>query len=334
MSRISIKPDREYFYEVCAKIDRNRFAVPLFQRDYVWKPKQVKDLFDSINRGFPIGSIVLWKSDRPMKSKQILTDELLDTPMPDFFILDGRQRVTSFYGCISTLANKPQIFCLGYDLEREQFCYENEVRNGHPWLQISDIYDTLTLIDKIAGLSKEKYGDKASVYQTRAKLLNTTLQTYTVGEFYLSECSLNESTEVFSRINSTGTKINDVDMAQALLYDANTDVVTSAIIDNILFKIKPYGFGQMKQSDILNCFYKFWDLVYFDAKLKDLLSKIKVTTKTIEDRLPDIMECIIRTARFLHNDCHVLDSCLLPYSRQFVLLTWFLRNISIRQKNN
>ena len=43
-------------------IERNHVAVPEFQRGYVWKIPQVKKLFDSLRKKYPIGSLVLWET--------------------------------------------------------------------------------------------------------------------------------------------------------------------------------------------------------------------------------------------------------------------------------
>ncbi len=50
MARISIKPEREYLREIATKLEEGTYAIPAFQRDYVWKKNQILDLFDSISR--------------------------------------------------------------------------------------------------------------------------------------------------------------------------------------------------------------------------------------------------------------------------------------------
>ncbi|MFK1887577.1 DUF262 domain-containing protein [Bacteroides fragilis] len=77
MGSINIKSEREYLREIYTKINNGKYAIPVFQRDYVWKKEQVLDLFDSISKGYPIGTIILWKptDDFVKKSKDILTDE-------------------------------------------------------------------------------------------------------------------------------------------------------------------------------------------------------------------------------------------------------------------
>lgn len=59
--------------------DKSQVELPSIQRGFVWKPKQVEDLWDSILRGFPIGSFLFSKSG----------DKL--------YLMDGQQRSTSIF---------------------------------------------------------------------------------------------------------------------------------------------------------------------------------------------------------------------------------------------
>ena len=43
-------------------IDTGRTKVPMFQRDFVWGKEQTAKLIDSIIKGFPIGTFILWKT--------------------------------------------------------------------------------------------------------------------------------------------------------------------------------------------------------------------------------------------------------------------------------
>ena len=50
-------------------IQTNDFVLPAIQREYVWKPSQVVRLFDSILRGYPIGSFLAWRIDPETSEK-------------------------------------------------------------------------------------------------------------------------------------------------------------------------------------------------------------------------------------------------------------------------
>ncbi|MDX4975603.1 DUF262 domain-containing protein [Myroides odoratimimus] len=59
--------------------DNSNVTLPSVQRGFVWKPKQIEDLWDSIMRGYPIGSFLLSKNGK------------------EYDLIDGQQRSTSIF---------------------------------------------------------------------------------------------------------------------------------------------------------------------------------------------------------------------------------------------
>ncbi|MCY3951439.1 MAG: DUF262 domain-containing protein [bacterium] len=83
-------------------IDRGRIALPDIQRPFVWKPVQVRDLFDSMYRGFPVGTLMFWETGAEAGIRQIGGGD--GDGVPRLLIVDGQQRLTSLY---SVLQGKP-----------------------------------------------------------------------------------------------------------------------------------------------------------------------------------------------------------------------------------
>lgn len=319
MSEISIKPDREYLREICSKIEAGKYGIPVFQRDYVWKQEQILDLFDSIAKGYPIGTIMLWQpKEYNPNTKDILTDEVKDQPTPDYYVLDGRQRLTTFYGCVSSREDKRGCFKLSYNLETKSFEYSKKDRKEV--LLVSDIYDTFTLLKRLQEIMKSFDERKSKEYVETARRMNAILQGYETGEIMLNNCSLEEAGIVFSRINSKGTKISKASMLQAVSYKGEGGVLLSDEIEGILEKLTPYSFDKLSSDDILNCFYRWSSKAFYDAKMNDL-EKVDFTTN-----LPEIVDTIIKSVKFLHDDCLVLSSDILPYKKQLVAITWFFKD--------
>ena len=270
MARISIKPEREYLREIAAKLEEGTYAIPAFQRDYVWKTNQILDLFDSISKGYPIGSIILWKPkdlDIP-PVKDVLTEKITNDIKPEYYILDGRQRTTTFYGCVTDRADKPEEFRLYYDLDEDSFVYKNKRNLKKNIYEVSKIYDTFTMLGLLqdimnSGLSEEK----TKLYINRIKEINTILQTYEIGEMIIENCTLDESSTVFSRINSQGTDISKMAMLQALTYKNKESVLVSEEIAEITRNLSEYGFGGIKSDDILNCCYTYIGHNFYENKV-------------------------------------------------------------------
>ncbi len=97
--------------EALREIDRNRYALPALQREFVWKPAQISELFDSIMKGYPIGSFLFWKleeatarafqfyqfmRDYHQKDRPFCDEFPVQTAGPEIAVLDGQQRLTAF----------------------------------------------------------------------------------------------------------------------------------------------------------------------------------------------------------------------------------------------
>lgn len=70
-------------------------VIPAIQRDFVWLRPDVRDLFDSLYRGYPVGALLLWKTNLtvPFKTAAVVqTDKSMHQPL---YLLDGQQRLTS-----------------------------------------------------------------------------------------------------------------------------------------------------------------------------------------------------------------------------------------------
>ncbi len=81
------------------EIDRGEIALPDIQRPFVWKPAKVRDLFDSMYRGFPVGNLLFWATGAEMGARRIGTHA--HEAAPRLMIVDGQQRLTSLYSVLT-----------------------------------------------------------------------------------------------------------------------------------------------------------------------------------------------------------------------------------------
>ena len=82
-------------YELLSDIRNRDLVLPEFQREYVWTKEQAKQLMVSLWKGYPIGSLLFWKTDNPPELKNVVSlPERLGTIQ---VILDGQQRLTTLY---------------------------------------------------------------------------------------------------------------------------------------------------------------------------------------------------------------------------------------------
>jgi len=80
-------------------IENGDLALPELQRPFVWGNNRVRDLFDSMYRGYPIGYFLIWKNNTGEKMMQIGADEK-NHKIPSMLLIDGQQRLTALYSII------------------------------------------------------------------------------------------------------------------------------------------------------------------------------------------------------------------------------------------
>lgn len=78
------------------KIDSGELGLPELQRPFIWSDAKVRDLFDSMMRGYPIGYLMLWESPA-LDKKKYIGIEAHANGEPRDVIIDGQQRLTSLY---------------------------------------------------------------------------------------------------------------------------------------------------------------------------------------------------------------------------------------------
>lgn len=128
------------------RIDTNQFLLPAIQREFVWSSDQIEWLFDSVMRGYPISSFLLWEVQEKTAKEyrfykfineyrekyKIHNDEISTAGMHSFnAILDGQQRLTSLYiGLKGSYAYK--------EYKRKWENTEHSIPTRHLYLNISN----------------------------------------------------------------------------------------------------------------------------------------------------------------------------------------------------
>src|SRR5215467_328317 len=74
---------------------RGEMRLPEIQRHYVWRATRVRDLLDSLYRGYPSGSILVWETDDPVPTRDFAISQETTAFAGRKLLLDGQQRLTS-----------------------------------------------------------------------------------------------------------------------------------------------------------------------------------------------------------------------------------------------
>ena len=89
-----MRDNNESVRELVKQVRSGRIRLPEIQRKYVWKPEKVRALVDSIYKGYPSGSILLWETDQDINLRPDATAQSTSGSFP-YLLLDGQQRLKS-----------------------------------------------------------------------------------------------------------------------------------------------------------------------------------------------------------------------------------------------
>jgi len=110
--------------ELVGMIERGELRLPEMQRRYVWRSTQVRDLMDSLYRGYPSGMILLWDTDEVVPEQGFGVSQAHNPFASTRLLLDGQQRLTSLAAVIRgepvTVRNRKKPIDLLFNLEHPE----------------------------------------------------------------------------------------------------------------------------------------------------------------------------------------------------------------------
>jgi Protein of unknown function DUF262 len=110
--------------ELVMMIERGELRLPEMQRQYVWRSTRVRDLLDSLYRGYPSGGILLWETDEDVPLQKFGVEQAGNPYQSVRLLLDGQQRLTSLSAVIRgqsvTVRGRRKPIEILFNLEHQQ----------------------------------------------------------------------------------------------------------------------------------------------------------------------------------------------------------------------
>ena len=207
--------------DIINNIDNEALALPVFQRGFVWKPRQVKELMNSLYRGYPVGSLLTWTTRTGQVDIRGNTER---NSGPIDLLLDGQQRITSLYGL---RRGKPPAFFDGdasaftglyFNLKTEEFEFLAPARaNADPlWVSVTRIFSDrgASLLAELA--TNPDHAANLSEYMPRVVNLTQVMETdLPIQQITGDDKTTDIVVDIFNRVNSGGTTLSKGDLALA-----------------------------------------------------------------------------------------------------------------------
>ncbi len=237
------RPESWLLEDTLESIGRGTLRVPRFQRPFVWRPEQMLELFDSIERGYPIGSLLVWETNLPLASLSTVGDIAVPDPpsgVPVSFLLDGYQRLSALFGTLMRSATAPRT------AEQQSWMWwvYRELGGGQPsgllfrhwthaepppthYLPVRSVLRTLDFLAFVrklqAAAGSGRDPDRTAEMIDEAEQVAQRIKLYRLAVVRLQGGSLEQAAEVFSRLNIPGRAMTAEQMLSALSLREETE---------------------------------------------------------------------------------------------------------------
>ncbi|MCC8046583.1 MAG: DUF262 domain-containing protein [Clostridiales bacterium] len=207
---------------ILSQIDLGSYAMPVFQRGYVWNRDQVKKLLSSLYRGYPVGELLVWNT---ATNPDLSRGEGPLTPGNVNLILDGQQRMTSLYGVIRGVppkffdGNSNAFTGLYFNVIEEvfEFYLAAKMKNDIAWISVTELMQQGA--SKFLQKKLQDNPDNVNFWLSHIAALNK-LDAIKSLDIHVQTVSGPDKTidvvvEIFNNVNSGGTKLSKGDLALA-----------------------------------------------------------------------------------------------------------------------
>lgn len=205
--------------EILNQIDLGSYALPEFQRGYVWNRDQVKKLMNSLYRGYPIGGLLIWVTTT---DPSITRGDGQLTPGVVNLILDGQQRITSLYGIIRGHApkffdgNANSFTGLYFNIKEEyfEFYMATKMKDNPDWISVTELLQ-MGASNYIGKADPERKMFLFNYLDVLNKLNNIKDTDLHISNVTGEDKTIDVVVEIFNNVNTGGTKLNKGDLALA-----------------------------------------------------------------------------------------------------------------------
>ena len=313
------KPQSEKYNDLITYIRKGYIKIPKFQRDFVWSIEDTAKLLDSIIKGYPIGTFILWKTQERLRSvKNIGGVDLPATPRGDSvrYVLDGQQRLASLFVVLEGLKVQKENKIIDYgkvyiDLSKDIEDDNQIITTEKPERGKSiTVYDLLS--NKISYLVKNypDYIDKIQNYRER-------FTTYDFSTIVIHDYPIDTAVEVFTRINTTGTELTLFEIMVAKTYDETKNFDLHEKYEQLQEELENIQYDTIPSSTILQCLSL--NLVQ-ECTRKVIL---KLNKDDVINIWEDTVESIKKAIDYFRTFYRIPVSRLLPYNALLVPFSYF-----------
>jgi len=315
---LRLEADTETVEDLVGLVRRGLVRVPSFQRPLNWKSEDVLALFDSIYRGYPIGSFLLQKDKAPADQIRIgpLTVDGPETHEA-LWVVDGQQRLTALTVGLSRPRPIPMMpddpWVIYFDAASQTFKAPPKT-GGVPstWVPVAEMLDASVLSEWVFNWSHGGDSDlRTALFQA-----GTRIRQYPIPVYIVETTDEQLLREIFYRINKFGQSLDWDEVHDALFGRRGAHPST---LSELADELQGLGMGRPEKEQLLSCVVAYKGLDVTRNFSEHYRKDTAVFTQAVQDALPAIRGVL----SFFRRHAEIPHLRLLPRSIPLVVLTRF-----------
>lgn len=215
--------------QIIDKINEQHIFVPAFQREYVWKREDAKNLIRSLILDYPTGTMLTWETTNPPELKGDYVYDISKGAVK--LILDGQQRITTLYMLITgeippyytkeEIQNDIRNLYVNVETLNLEYYKTNFMENDPTWVNITDLFKGEIRTRDIVDLLEEKNNGERLPRERENKIDDNIEAIKRIPEREFLEqvipakASIKEAIDIFYIVNSSGVNLTDAELALA-----------------------------------------------------------------------------------------------------------------------
>ncbi len=303
-------------------VARGRVRIPSFQRGLKWDRENARLLLDSLYRGYPVGTLLLWETAAPAGAGRIGS---LTLPAPQMenalWVVDGQQRIVSLARILLAADPDEDAFAIYFDLDAADFVIPPVTgkRRADPsrWLPMTVVLDSEKLMqwlfDHAADPGRRQRRDTAIQLGRR-------IREYEIPAYIVRSDDQAILRDIFNRINSAGKSLDDSDVFDAL--NGSRFQSRPSTISEISSELAKLEFGRIEERILHRLLRVLLGLPVVESARSEP-PRLAYTEAEQAYRLTAATASQI--ILFLKNDAGIPHYDLLPYKQAFVTLGRFFQ---------
>jgi hypothetical protein len=306
-----------YLYQLLDAIGAGRLLIPKFQRDLIWKWDRKSELLRSVQKGIPIGAVMLWRTttERVGWRTELAGQELPPPPpgSPRDYLLDGYQRLGTLFAALRESENfdAPTSSGVGYDLDEEEFVEVFDPVADPQVVPLCTLGDTSALLRFQRALT----GERADLWLKRADELARAFRECKIPAISIASDDFEVAVRTFNLLNSQGMRMGEADMIHALTWSPTFELRDQLEAQRSEL-LQPLGWGAIDFETVLKVVKAEADLGLYEEAVEQLSERLKTDHEALLRAFGDLA----LTAEMLRDHCGIHNWELVPYELQAVLL--------------